>query len=522
MKKFSRKKIGNIIGFCLTALFLMSRFNGDAQTKSALSRDGERENRACLPTGVCLDAAGRSTPVGNMPLSMTLAPEGDRFVVSLSGWREQGLQIVERETGRVVQTLAQPSAFLGLAFSADGKTLYASGGNEDAIFVYAWQNGQASMIDKIVLAPKEKDKDGTKFPAGIAVSRDGKKLFVAENLGDDLAVVDLESKRVEKRLRCDNYPYNVAAAPDRKVFVSNWGSDTISVFTEDENGALKENKKITVGRHPSALLLNRSGSRLFVASASTNEIAVVDTKSETVLTKLSDAPPSKNEGSTPNALALSADETKLFAAEADNNAVAVFNLSRKISGAKNANGNDQLAGRIPVEWYPTAVLTAKDALCVLNGKGKGTHANPQFRQPGEKLEDDNSDYTLGQLNGTITTLSANVNNGELLRYTKRVAAANNWNQPKRAAAKYPPFKHVIYIIKENRTYDQVLSDIKGGDGDASLQFFPRAVSPNHHVLAERFGLFDRFFVNAEVSAQGHVWSTAAYVTDYGEKTIPSL
>jgi hypothetical protein len=181
-----------------------------------------------------------------------------------------------------------------------------------------------------------------------------------------------------------------------------------------------------------------------------------------------------------------------------------------------------LIGRIPVEWYPTALLMTRDSLFVLNGKGKGTRSNPRFRQPGEKLENDNSDYTLGQLNGTVTTLAADMKPTELKRLTSQVARANNWNQTRRSAAKYPPFKHVIYIIKENRTYDQVLSDLPNGDGDTSLQFFPRAVSPNHHALAERFGLFDRFFVNAEVSSQGHVWSTAAYVTDYGEKTIPSL
>ncbi|MGI8786903.1 MAG: beta-propeller fold lactonase family protein [Pyrinomonadaceae bacterium] len=511
---------GKILLFC--TLFLLIITSGDAQTNPALSRVGVQTKQTCLPTGVCLDAAGGSFAVGNMPLAMMLSPEGDRFILSLNGWREQGLQIVERETGNITQTLAQKGAFLGLAFSPDGKTLYASGGNEDAVYVYAWNNKQATLVDRIVLAEKEPEKDGTRFPAGIAFSTDGEKLYVAENLGDSLAVIDVASKKIEQRLRCENYPYEVKVSPDGKVFVSAWGGNTISVFSANKNGLLRENRKINVGRHPSALLLNKSGSRLFVASASTNQIAVVDTKNEKVTANLTDAPPSKNEGSTPNALALSSDETKLFVAEADNNAVAVFNLSKQISGAKNAFGNNRIAGRIPVEWYPTALLATKDSLFVLNGKGKGTKPNPQFRQPGEKMEDDNSDYTLGQLNGTITRLPANLKNSELNQFTKRVAQANNWNQPKRKAAKYPPFKHVIYIIKENRTYDQILSDVAGGDGDTSLQFFPRFVSPNHHALAERFGLYDRFFVNAEVSSQGHVWSTAAYVTDYGEKTIPSL
>ena len=513
-----KKRIVKLFGFCC-AVFLLTSIIGNAQTKSAMSRD-DKTNQTCLPTGVCLDAAGSSSSVGNMPLAMISSPEKDRIVVSLSGWREQGLQVVERDTGKITQTISQPSAFVGLAFSKDGKTLYASGGNEDAIFVYEWKDKQAVLKDRVILAPKEKDKDGTKFPAGIALSNDGKKLYVAENLDDMLAVINVESKKIEQRLPTENYPYGVAVAPDGKVFVSAWGGNTVAVFS-NKNGLLQENQKITVGRHPSALLLNKNGSRLFVAAAGANQIPVIDTKSEKVLANLSDAPPSKNQGSTPNALALSDDETKLFVAEADNNAVAVFNLSKKLSGVKNAAGNNQLAGRIPVEWYPTALLTTQNSLLVLNGKGKGTRANPQFPTPDKKLPDDSTDYTLGQLNGTLTMLPANFNNGELARFSKQVAQANNWNQPQRIAAKYPPFKHVIYIIKENRTYDQVFGDVAGGEGDASLLFFDQKVSPNHRALATRFGLYDRFFVNAEVSSQGHVWSTAAYVTDYGEKTIPS-
>src|SRR5262249_48287194 len=163
----------------------------------------------------------------------------------------------------------------------------------------------------------------------------------------------------------------------------------------------------------------------------------------------------------------------------------------------------------------------KDSLFVLNGKGRGTRANPEFPTPGAPMPKNSTYYTLGQLNGTITKLPADTAASDLAQFTSRVTRANNWNKTPTDSAKYPPFKHVIYIIKENRTYDQVFGDMPEGDGDASLTFFPRALSPNHHALAERFGLFDRFFVNAEVSAQGHVWSTAAYVTDYGEKTIPS-
>jgi Phosphoesterase family len=338
-----------------------------------------------------------------------------------------------------------------------------------------------------------------------------------------LAVVDLASKRVLQHVQTEPYPYDVVTSRNGEVYVTAWGGTTVSWFAPDKNGSLKEKRRIAVGRHPSALLLNQRGSRLFVASASTSSIAVVDTKNGRVRTKLLDPPPAgPHQGSTPNALALSNDGSRLYVAEADNNAVAVFQLSGEISGVSKARGGNRLLGRIPVEWYPTALLMTQDSLFVLNGKGKGTRPNPQFPTPDKKLADDSVEYTLGQLNGTITTLPAQMKAKELRALTRRVAQANNWNQTRRNTAKYPPFKHVIYIIKENRTYDQVLSDLPQGDGDTSLLFFPRAISPNHHALAERFGLFDRFFCNAEVSSQGHVWSTAAYVTDYGEKTIPSL
>jgi YVTN family beta-propeller protein len=522
LRMMSKKLVVRTLALCLS-LCSLAVTHVTAQTASPLARDGgSQRKQTCLPTGVCLDAAGRSFDVGNMPLAMALSPEGDKLVLSLSGWREQGLQVVERDTGRIAQRLPQAGAFFGLAFSPDGKTLYASGGNEDVVYVYHWRDGQATLGGSLILAPKDPKKDGTRFPAGLALSPDGKKLYVAENLADTLTVIDVATGKIEQRLPTDAYPFAVAVAPDGKVFVSAWGANTVSVFGPDGVGRVRENRKLEVGRHPSAMLLNKSGSRLFVTCATTNRIAVLDTRNEMLLATLTDAPPSQNQGSTPNALALSADDTKLFVAEADNNAVAVFYLSKKLSDEKKSGGVNQLLGRIPVEWYPTALLMVQGQLLALNGKGRGTRANPQFRQPGEKLEDNNPDYTLGQLNGTITTLVADMRPIELTRLTSRVARANNWSQARRVAAKYPPFKHVIYIIKENRTYDQVLSDLPQGDGDTSIQFFPRSVSPNHHALAERFGLFDRFFVNAEVSSQGHVWSTAAYVTDYGEKTVPSL
>jgi YVTN family beta-propeller protein len=481
-----------------------------------------RTDNPRLPTGAHLDPAGKSIDVGSMPLAIALSPDEKSIVVLLNGWREQGVQVIDRGTGKIVQTILQPAAFLGLVFSDDGKKLYVSGGNEDVVYSYNWTNGRAEKSDTFVLAVKPKGRWGTRYPAGIALSSDGRRLYVAENLADSIAVIDLESKRVIRRLPTERYPYGVAASNDGAVYVSAWGGKTVSVFRETRE-AIEEKSRVVVGRHPSALALSDDGSRLFVASASTDRVSVLDTRSMRVITTLEDPPPSgPHEGSTPNALALSTDGRRLFIAEADNNAVAVFDLSRSTASVSTGEETtDKLLGRIPVGWYPAGVSVAGDSLFVINGKGRGTAPNPKGPNPTHPQRLYPPGYTLGQLSGTLTVMSiAGITSGELDAYTRRVATANGWNG-QRTPFKYPPIEHVIYVIKENRTYDQVFGDVKAGDGDTSLLFFPQRVSPNHHALAERFGLFDRFFVNAEVSPDGHNWSTAAYTTDYLQKTVPS-
>ncbi|HEV7838494.1 MAG TPA: SMP-30/gluconolactonase/LRE family protein, partial [Gemmatimonadaceae bacterium] len=474
-----------------------------------------------LPTGVRLDPAGVSHDLGSMPLAMVLSPQKDRIVVLLNGWREQGIQVVDRSSGRVLQTVSLPAVFLGLAFSPDGQSLFVSGGDQDVIYRFDWRSGGATLADSVVLAVKEKGKDGTRYPAGIAVSKDGRTLYVAENLADSLAVVDLASRRVVQRLATERYPYGVVVAPDGSVYASAWGGWTVSNFPARANGLLDEGTRIRVGRHPSALALNPSGSRLFVASGSTDKISVVDTRTRAVIATLNDANPAETgEGSTPNALAVSMDGARLFVAEADNNAVGVFDLSPGTAGIPAASGNDALRGRIPVGWYPSAVAVDDADLLVINGKGRGTGPNPGRSQPAHPMPAHSRDYTLGQINGTLAIIpAARASTSELETFSQRVVAANGWTVAGREG-KYPPFEHVIYIIKENRTYDQVFGDLPQADGDTSIVFFPRPVSPNHHALAERFGIFDRFFVNAEVSADGHNWSTAAYATDYVQKTTP--
>ena len=326
-------------------------------------------------------------------------------------------------------------------------------------------------------------------------------------------MIDLARRRVVQRFATGTYPYGVAVGADGRVFVSAWGGDAVATFAPGADG-LVAGPRIAVGRHPSALAL--TGDRLYVARASFDRVGVVDTRGNRLLGELSDTPAgAPPEGGTPDGLALSPDGRRLLVAEADHNAAALFDVARAASGGA-ARGP---SARVPVEWYPTAVLAHAGKLYVLNGKGKGTAPNPKFGHPGLRHPPNFHEYSLGQTMGSLSVVDLPAD-GNLAAMTARVARADGWNAA-HARPSYPPFRHVIYVIRENRTYDQVLGDVAAGDGDTSLVYFGRDVTPNAHALAERFGLFDRFFVNAEVSGQGHNWSTAGYCSDYVEKTIPS-
>jgi YVTN family beta-propeller protein len=464
-----------------------------------------------LPTGRVLDPAGRIIDVGNMPLAIAVAPDKRHAAILLSGWRQRGLQIVDLAGGVVAQTLPQRGAFLGVAFSPDGKSIYTSGGGRDVVYRYSWDGSRAALADSVVIAPL--DTLHPRFVGGIAFASDGRRLYVAENMADSIAVIDLVTRRVEQRVSTGHYPYAVLVAPGGDVYVSSWGASSVDVFRATTDGRLSLARRIAARPHPAAMALNRAGTRLFVVSSGTDHTSVVNPHDGRVIAELVDpAPSGPSEGSTPDAVTLSQDESMLFVAEADNNAIAVFDVSRLRESTPAAP-----IGRIPVLWYPAAMALAGDSLIVVNGKGRGT--NPNSAGPPNELDKaDSRTYVLGQLNGTLSILSVEISANELSALSTRVAHANGWDaQPRRPA--HPPFEHAILIIKENRTYDQVFGDLPIGDGDPSLVFFPPGVSPNHRALAKRFGLYDRFFTNAEVSSQGHPWSTSAYVTEYTEKTV---
>src|SRR5579862_8529867 len=311
-----------------------------------------------LPTGVRLDAVGETIELGSMPLNIVPAPGGEKAVVVLSGWREQGIQIVDLNSRKITQTLLQDGAFYGASFSPDGKVLYVSGGNTDFLFVYAWKDGAATLANKFELAKaKTSDGTGTSYPAGIAVARNGNFVYVAENVGDHLAVVDASTGGIVQRFATDHYPYGVILSGKGHLFVSAWDGTTISDFHVLGDGRLAYVGRIEVGRHPSALGIAES--QLYVALAGSDRVAIVDTKSRKVTGYLRDsAPGAPPEGSTPNALAISADQKRLLVAEGDNNCVSVFDLA-----------TSKLLGRIPTDWYPTAVAEVGSQMLILSGKG---------------------------------------------------------------------------------------------------------------------------------------------------------
>ena len=251
----------------------------------------------------------------------------DRVVIALNGYRDNGIQVIQTSTGRVLQTVPLAAGFIGLAFDPAGRSLFVSGGNRDVIYRLAWSNGTATLTDSIILEPRTARQDGKRYPAGLAVSRDGRWLYVAENLTDSLAVIDVASGRVVQRVGAGRYPYGVVTGPDGQVYVSAWGSFEVRSW-RPAGDSLESVRAIRVGRHPSAMLFNADGSRLFIASASTDRIAVVDPKLGAVIAEVVDTVPgSSGEGSTPNGMALTPDGHRLYIAEDDNNAVGVFDLS---------------------------------------------------------------------------------------------------------------------------------------------------------------------------------------------------
>ncbi len=509
----------------ITAVLLIA-VQTQAQTPGKIEQTGQ----VLLPNGWKLSPAGTYLQLGDLPLNIQLSSSGKLLAVTNNGQSTQSIQLIDPVNEKLLDEKVVGKSWYGLAFSHDEKKLYASGGNDNWIMAFAIQNDKIGKVDTIKLgAPWPKGKI---CATGIAVNKSNTVLYTVTKEDSALYVIDPNTRKITSKVKLAAEAYSCILSPDDKIlYISIWGGEQVACYNT-VTGAITNLK---VGNHPNELLLNKKGTYLFVANANDNSVSIINTNTQKTVEVISATLyPTKLTGSTTNGLALSADEKTLYIANADNNCLAVFDVSKP--------GNSQSRGFIPVGWYPTNVKTLGSKILVSNGKGFTSMANPRGPQPVKKA--DNSGYQKGAVNskdqyigglfkGTLSFINA-PGTDQLKAYTKQVYANTPFteamektapgeagNPIPRSRAEKSPIKYVFYIIKENRTYDQVLGDMPQGNGDTSLCIFGSKVTPNHHAIANEFALLDNFYVDAEVSADGHNWSTAAYATDFIEKTWPT-
>ncbi|MEO8862294.1 MAG: bifunctional YncE family protein/alkaline phosphatase family protein [Ginsengibacter sp.] len=480
-----------------------------------------------LPNGWSLSPAGRGYLLGDLPLNMAVSNSKKLMAVTNNGQSTQSIQLIDVASGNILNSIVVDECWLGLKFSDDEKFLYASGGNNNWILKYAIRNKKLSLQDTIKLGDKWPNRIS---PAGIDIDDKRKLLYVVTKDNNMLYVVNLRTQKIKEQFKLDAEAYTCLLSPDKKeLYISCWGCGKLYVF----NTVSFEFTTIDVGDHPNDICLTHNGKYLFVANASDNSVSVVDLVSKKVIETLtSSLYPDAPKGSTTNGLALSPDEKTLYIANADNNCLAVFDVS--------SPGDSKSKGFIPTGWYPTCVKAIGNKIFVTNGKGFSSFANPEGPNPYKKKETitfrkgDTSkikvvQYIGGLFIGTMSVIDV-PDSKQLTIYSKEVYDNTPYTKEKETISQGEkgnpipekvgdpsPIKNVFYIIKENRTYDQVLGDMKEGNGDSSLVLFGEKVTPNEHKLARDFVLLDNFYVDAEVSADGHNWSLGGYANDYLEK-----
>ena len=592
----------------LTVCLLFGLIGG---VSSSAGPDGPAsQGRPITPAGSLVqDLTTRQVAVGALPVDLIRSPdksgpggEGRYLLAVNSGYGlqfnaganrgQQSIAVIDlnAKPAAVVQNVYFPSpqsVNVGVVFAPasneDGShSLYVSGGFENKIWIFRFQPGsqtpitpaspgpnttiEAPFIDVSGFAfaansPRYNSDRAPVYPTGIALSPDGNTLFVANNLGDSLGIIE-DLRGARKLVRVDLrkvpagehfvYPYAVVVAHEQsKVYVSCWNENAVAVV--NPNKPAQPVTRVAVGRHPTVMLLNPEQTRLYVANSNDDSVSVIDTKTdkeiERISVRLSEGVP---EGNSPEALALRGDD--LYVANAHSNSIAVVELDQRTSQEVGlAPARSTVRGFIPTGQYPSALAIVGQTLFIGNGKGTGVQNSsvivdnsgrvpnaPNDRFPvGTGLANkQGGQYSASVVIGNISAVNL-PDDPALARYTQQVMR-NNGLLGSRQTRLFPgrsPIKHVIYVIKENRTYDQVYGDVeKSGDGtkadgDPSLAIFGAGdaaarpngerqnISPNHRALALRFGLFDRFFVNSEASPDGHNWSTAAFSNDYVDKAF---
>ncbi len=498
----------------------------------AQSTAGLKSRQVTLPNGWKLSPAGRSLPLGDLPLNLIVSPRKKYLAVTNNGQSVQSIQLIDIKSEKILSTVVIDKSWFGLAFSADEKFLYASGGNDNRVLKFGIVNNKLLLKDSILLGGKWPEKIS---PTGLTMDEGKQLLYVVTKENNALYIIDLQTKKIIKQLPLGAEGFTCVLSPDKKeLYVSLWGGDKLLVLNTQAQTLVDS---VMVGDNPNDICLTKSGQYLFVANANDNSVSVIDIKKRKLLETLNaslyaDAP----SGSTSNGVALSADEKTLYIANADNNCLALFDISNP--------GFSRSKGFIPTGWYPTSVKVTGNNIYVANGKGFTSKANPYGPNPvakreevnyqaGDKKRPKDVEYIGGLFKGTLSIFPV-PSEKQMSDFSRAVYNNSPYNKEKELVAKGEagnpipmkvgdpsPIKYVFYIIKENRTYDQVLGDVKEGNGDTSLVLFGENVTPNQHKLAREFVLLDNFYVDGEVSADGHNWSLGAYATDYLEKTWPT-
>jgi len=484
-----------------------------------------------LPNGWKLSPVGKMLTVGDLPLNIAVSNSGKMLAVTNNGQSDQSIHLIDSEKMEVIDSVVIAKGWLGLTFSKDEKSLYASGGNDNWIMKYQIKDRKLVPSDTLVF--------GKPWPnlisiAGIAVDDQKQILYAVTKENNSLYVYDLKGRKIKKQIPLGGEGYTCLLSDDcRKLYISCWGCDKVITFdTNDETVS----GWIPVGDNPNDLCITHNGKYLFVSNANDNSVSVIAVGQNRVIETLNAALyPDSPSGSTTNSLALSEDEKTLYIANADNNCLAVFDITNP--------GNSKSKGFIPTGWYPTCVRVVKNTIFVANGKGLTSKANPNGPNPTSKREGVvyqkgskkkvKVQYIGGLFTGTLQAIPAPdleqqsvfsqlvYKNTPYSKDKEMIANGEAGNPVPSKVGESSPIKYVFYVIKENRTYDQVLGDVSDGNGDSTLVLFGKNVTLNLHALAKNFVLLDNFYVDGEVSADGHNWSMGAYATDYLEKNWPS-
>ena len=507
-----------VLSFCLL-IFYGSPVSGQIYNRTAPGNYGDY---TLLPNGWKLTPAGENVGIGELPLNMILTADGKYAITSNSGVGQHSISLIDLSTKKEIQRIKVDKTWRGLCFNRGESKLFISGGNNDNIYVFNFDNGRLSLADSLNLRLNEEDKLSV---TGLAYLK-RKDYLLAVTKGDNsLYVYDNGLRKVIKVIRLASECFDIILDNREKyAYVSLWGGGTVAKVNLAD---LELEKYIKAGDHPCEMIISKDDRWLYVTNANNNSTSLIDLEKneekEKIISSLTvDAP----FGSTPNSIAFGENEKILFVANADNNYLALFDISNP--------GNAKSIGFIPVGWYPTGVKYSPQLkkIVAANGKGLASEPNPRGPRPGA-----DSGYTVEQyigslFSGTVSIID-NPDQAALAAFSEQVFRNTPYTAKKYAlheqnvisrdfnGRRSEKIKHVFYIIKENRTYDQVFGDIMKGNGDTSMCLFPEKITPNQHRLAEEFVLFDNFYVDAEVSADGHNWSTAAYASDYVEKTWPT-